>query len=82
MKNWKTNKHLALIHKWLAELEYYQKVRKPIDEQAETLENQKKAQRRLDIGKAGSKKWYLKNRERQLEYYRQYHKKRKLCKKK
>ena len=75
------NVYELTIRKWMAELQYYSKVRKPIDNVVETWEQQKKSHRRLEQGKARSKKWYLKNRERQLEYYRQWHKKRKLCKK-
>jgi len=72
-------KHAATLRKWLAELQYYTKVRKPVDKVTESHQRHKKHQRRLEQGRARAKRWYLKNRERQLEYYRQWHKKRKLC---
>jgi hypothetical protein len=78
------NVHELTIRKWLSELRYYAKVRRPIDEEVENEILRKEKERKLAQGNVRSKKWYLKNRERQLEYYRQWHKrnKEKLCKKK
>lgn len=69
------------IYKWLAELAYYAKVKKPVDADLEKELLYKRKRRRLEQRRAASKRWHIKNRERQLEYYRQWHKKRKLCKK-